>query len=48
MVKCCICGDVFDVGYKMPNGDCVCATHECCYEYCKTESVSRIYQGVED
>jgi len=37
MLKCCICGDVFDIGYEMPNGDYVCATHECCYEYCKSE-----------
>ena len=21
MMKCCMCGDVFDVGYEMPNGD---------------------------
>lgn len=37
MMKCCICGDVFDVGYEMPDGDYVCATHECCYEYCRCE-----------
>lgn len=36
-MKCCMCGDVFDVGYEMPNGDYVCATHECCYEYCRCE-----------
>lgn len=47
MLKCCICGDVFDIGYEMPNGDCVCATHECCYEYCKSEG-ERITQESED
>ena len=47
MVKCCICGIVFDVGYKMPNGDCVCAALGCCYEYCKIEG-EKIYQDMED
>ena len=47
MLKCCICGDVFDVGYEMPNGDYICATHECCYEYCKCEG-ERITQENED
>ena len=48
-MKCCMCGDVFDIGFKMPNGDCVCATHECCYEYCKTEG-ERVFhkQEVDD
>ena len=27
MLKCCMCGDVFDVGYEMPNGDYVCTCH---------------------
>ena len=47
MLKCCICDDVFDVGCEMPNGDYVCATQECCYEYCKYEG-KRITQGSED
>ena len=47
MLKCCMCGDVFDIGYEMPNGDYVCATHECCYEYCKCEG-KRITQESED
>lgn len=25
MMKCCICGSMFDIGYEMPNGDYVCA-----------------------
>ena len=33
--KCDYCGDVPDIGYLMPDGDLVCASHECCYEYCK-------------
>ena len=40
-------GDVFDIGYEMPNGDSVCATHECCYEYCKIEG-KKITQESED
>ena len=43
MLKCCMCGDVFDVGYEMPNGDCVCATHE----YCRYEG-KRTTQESED
>ena len=46
MMKCCMCADVFDVGYEMPNGDYVCATHECCYEYCRYEG-KRITQESE-
>ena len=33
--KCDYCGDTPDVGYLMPDGDLVCASYECCYEYCK-------------
>ena len=29
MTKCCICGDVFDVGYEMTNGDYVCDAALC-------------------
>ena len=47
MKKCCICDDLFDIGYEMPNADCVCDTHECCYEYCKWKG-KRITQGSED
>ena len=41
--KCCMCGETFYCGFEMSNGDYVCATHECCYEYCKNEG-QRIYQ----
>ena len=47
MMICCMCGVVFDIGYEMPSDDYVCATHECCYEYCKCEG-KRITQGSED
>ena len=47
MLKCCMCGDVFDIGYKMPNGDCVCATYECCYQYCKAEGARITNDKVE-
>lgn len=43
MEKCSACGEIFDIGYKMPNGDCVCASYECCYHYCQLEG-TRITQ----
>jgi len=45
-MKCCMCGDAFDIGFKMPNGDAICATYECCYEYCKTEG-ERVFREQE-
>jgi len=42
-----MCGDVFDVGYEMPNGDCVCATYECCYQYCKEEGTRVMNDRIE-
>ena len=46
MEKCSVCGEIFDIGYKMPNGDCVCASYECCYHYCQLEG-TRITQEEE-
>lgn len=46
LLKCCMCSSVPDVGYKMPNGDIVCATYECCYEYCKNEG-TRVFPDDE-
>ena len=43
MLKCCMCDYVVDIGYEMPNGDYVCSTHECCYEYCSCEG-EKIFQ----
>ena len=34
-IECSQCGDVPDVGFEMPDGDIVCASYECCYNYCK-------------
>lgn len=45
-MKCCMCGDVFDIGFEMPNGDTICATYECCYEYCKAEG-ARVFHEQE-
>lgn len=44
MKKCCMCGDVFEVGFEMHDGDCVCALYSCCYEYCRSEG-DKIYQA---
>ena len=44
--KCCMCGDVFEVGFEMPDGDMVCANYECCYHYCKTVG-ERVFQESE-
>lgn len=38
--ECDYCGCTPDIGYLMPNGEFVCATYECCYEYCKSNAQS--------
>ena len=37
--RCDYCGDIPHIGYLMPDGDLVCASYECCYEYLREYDV---------